>query len=428
MGKGRGKGGDGEGAVYALAFILAVFVAGCYLVGAGGAKMWKTNNRETTIASYQAAAKLFRDSDTKYAWGNTTAMELMPLGLPLTRNDTSIIVRGSLDGVPSLSHVSWNVGPVPFNLAAARLNGTGNYTITDWSIRYSLDGYRQTAPLPRMLPVTPTPMPQEFRCGSKRCTVSTDRDKCTDSPYWGTWDARTGESSVKRGQVSGICTYWQYQRDICLVLNLTSYRSPLSRRIVRRWVEADNSTQRCQYPQSSNVTQGPDSNAGTSESTFKVQLLPVGDPYLALQRITQGTSDFGASYLKQKATGVGMFVGGWCLVCLICGPIIKVTCDPCKKFGCCTGGSRRHDSSSSSKSTHKKYAPRTNVQVEDELVDRLKEEECVETPYKGEYDAAPEADAVRAAAINLDSPNGGGVSQATFEARAADDVTPAPQS
>jgi len=322
-----GRGRSDEAIGYAVLLVIAIFVGGCFCIGFGAFKMWKTNTRAADVQAYNTEAALFDGSEVKSLWGNTTGVVLEPLGMPLVISTQRVVVQGNTDGVNTVRHVTWSLLGVPFSAIEA-----GTTPITTFWLRYTYGGVnRTTAPLTAMLPVSPNRRPGPIQCPadepSGKCNAAS---VCTAPPYFGV--NYTGPSDCPKDEACGTCWYIQYQSSICLVLNWSTS-------VTGGWEEAGMQLNRCEFPFNANVSVGPNRFAGSSQSMFDVRFLPVGDPVLSLRRITRGSEDFGDSYLKQKATGLALFVLGWFLVMVICGPIIHIGCcrdkDICEAWCCC---------------------------------------------------------------------------------------------
>lgn len=128
------------------------------------------------------------------------------------------------------------------------------------------------------------------------CSSTTQSNKCSNL-YGGTY---TG-SSCSSGSSCGSCSYSTFLTTYCAVASRTSATA-------NSWIEAT-SLQSCFYPFGTSSQR-----YASSSSSIEMRLMDSKDPFIALERETKGSADFGITAEQQRTTGIVLLVIGLVII------------------------------------------------------------------------------------------------------------------
>eukprot|EP00742_Colponemidia_sp_Colp-10_P023111 GILJ01027464.1.p1 GENE.GILJ01027464.1~~GILJ01027464.1.p1 ORF type:complete len:415 (-),score=33.90 GILJ01027464.1:309-1508(-) len=137
-------------------------------------------------------------------------------------------------------------------------------------------------------------------CRNSNGCIRTQMSSYCASEY-GSSASFTGTTSCSSGSC-GYCDYDTYLSEVCAVV---SSGTPYTR---------DTRYKSCYYP-FGNADQKYDTS---SASTIPVYARKADDPYIALQRITEGTNDFGLTEAQQRTAGIVLIAIGCALIACVC--------------------------------------------------------------------------------------------------------------
>jgi hypothetical protein len=162
-----------------------------------------------------------------------------------------------------------------------------------------------------------------IRCSSSSSS-SSSRSYCTDSSLQLACQNAAGCSSAtwsssyscERGDsCRGTCRYYQVQSTQCSVL-IHSNASGFA---------LSTKYSACLYPFSANNQPGTcSSSSSSSNSSMNIVFLSENDPFLAAQKITEGSLSFGLTEKQQRMTGLVLMVLGLCGIGLLVGAVVLI--------------------------------------------------------------------------------------------------------
>merc|ERR1711991_681368 len=197
----------------------------------------------------------------------------------------------SVDGVSASDHIiytrsaSYSTGDV-YTFTATR-NGvpTGSTTAS----------IPRTANVRRSLRCTRDQCDRDCSFSDYECTQDSMRRYCS-----GTLDGRytqtTSDYECDAGEVCGRCEYTGYLERACVPLVFGEAGLGRSDRYTS-----------CEYPFEV-YDYGP--NRAGGRSSFELRVVAESDPYIELQRVTEGSNDFGPTEAQQRTTGLALLILG----------------------------------------------------------------------------------------------------------------------
>jgi len=267
--------------------LCCLFCGGPVLIIVGIVLLVSPNNRSGDVAQFNSAVTSYNKADAPIL--ASTSMEV--LSLPLTRTQQSITVQGDTNGVDSATHYVFSRSDNTFGGA------------TEWPVSIQTPSVNKTLTwdIAWMKTVSKDLMCDSTHCtndcsdnGNFQCSSGAMRSYC-QTQFLGTYTDNSG--SCYNGDVCGSCLYSGTLSRACVVIALDSDS-----------VSKSSQYASCYYP-FSEYDYSPSSGALTFE------VMTENDPFIALQRLTDGSNDFGVTAAQQRAGGV---------VCLILGIALTV--------------------------------------------------------------------------------------------------------
>jgi hypothetical protein len=269
-----------------LGILCCLLCGGPILIIVGIVLLTSDNARQGDIADYTTAVDKYQSNDFKTL--STASMSINYLSM--ARRLMDVEVQGNLEGVPNATHyvfVRPNVQEVSnqtYQLQYAAATGSTS------ELNFVIPWFKKTN--------------RQLRCARDQCTddCSSSNYKCDSSEmndycsgeFMGTYVDDDG--TCYAGDICGTCTFNGLLSSACLVIKLDGTAATPSNLVS------------CYYP-----FQDHEYSSTSTSATFEV--MSEDDPFIALQRITDGKNDFGITEAQQKNAG---------LVCLIVGIILTV--------------------------------------------------------------------------------------------------------
>ena len=160
-------------------------------------------------------------------------------------------------------------------------------------------------------------------CPSSLCSTSTMGQRCRDAygPSATYSGGQCSSSSSSSYSSCGLCYYTMYLDEICVVVAATTAgANPFT---------VDTSRKSCYYPftSSSNRYRRATANTAPVPPTITAVVRRADDPFLVLERVTEGSGDFGATRAQQNTIGIVLLVIGIVLtIATICACIVVYWC------------------------------------------------------------------------------------------------------
>jgi hypothetical protein len=265
-------------------FVLVfLFVVGPLLIIAGIVFLGISNRRAELVAEYNHVVAQYRGVDEQFMGLTTMQMS----GGALLRRYLTVPVQGDRDGVADESHYVFSRGgmtrPVGDQYTAiVRVNGGAAQFVT-----YTLP-HRSAVKLGLI-------------CDMPRCTDKCDREKydCDEirmgdycvAAFGGTYDDDIGGCSA--GDTCGTCTFTGSLSRACIVMAFDTDGT----------ARPSSKYQSCYYPFDHH-------EYVPSASSATIEVMSENDPFIALQRLTDGRNDFGITAKEQRDLGVVLLVTG----------------------------------------------------------------------------------------------------------------------
>jgi hypothetical protein len=240
------------------------------------------NTRDEDVKNYNANAADYNRVDAPILQQATLSVD----GVAFTRQVPTVVVKGDTSGVTATNHYVFTAGGID--------KQDNNQYVVNFQAAFA-----DAQTVAYTIPFTAT-VDRNLLCDSARCTDKCNEDKyscdesrmrfyCTSS-FSGSYTDRSG--SCLRGDTCGTCRFTGNLASACVVMALSSEG------------RASASTMRsCYYP----FTQHeylPGSQTAT------IELMSERDPFIALQRITGGSNDFGIGEDEQRNAGIAMLIIG----------------------------------------------------------------------------------------------------------------------
>lgn len=136
----------------------------------------------------------------------------------------------------------------------------------------------------------------DMECSSSSgCMASTMRNRCSE--LGGTY---LGSGCSSDSSACGTCTYPTFLDTYCAVITPKHNQSPVVR------YAADTTYQSCYYPFTTDSQLYSTANAATVNFQVRLQ----SDPFIVLQRVTEGKEDFGITATQQRVAGLALLIVG----------------------------------------------------------------------------------------------------------------------
>eukprot|EP00744_Colponema_vietnamica_P003655 GILI01005569.1.p1 GENE.GILI01005569.1~~GILI01005569.1.p1 ORF type:complete len:383 (-),score=85.73 GILI01005569.1:216-1340(-) len=248
--------------------LCCLVIGGPVLIIVGIVLLAAKNTRTDDIATYNKAVAAYNGSAVS-AW-----LPASVNGNYATRITSTVNVNGNLNGVnPAVSTLLETTNSLP--------GGTSTFT-------FSLSN---VSAFQRNFPTSRSSSSYTMNCPySNGCTVNYMSGQCSGTYY--------GNGCYYSGNC-GSCTSYRYLSRVCVVVSSTAP------------YVADNSLYSCYYPfgSGSNSAKYENSNSNTG---ITVDVRKSDDPLIALERITKGSDDFGATAGQQRTIAlVCIGIGGF---------------------------------------------------------------------------------------------------------------------
>lgn len=242
------------------------------------------NTRQTHVDNYNNAVASF-NVNVMQAWTGTID------GYSITLSNPLVAVQGSTEGVKqgTSAIASATVSNQP-TLVNVNINPVTAFTLSN--IPYQSTGSAR------------------MYCTKSRCTSS-----CTSSPYY---CSSTSMQNACSSQYSGVygggsCSSSASNCSLCTwTTYLTAYCAVVSKNAAGQWVQ-DATLRSCNYP----FRASDQTFSRSSGTTPQFQIYTAGDPYIALQRETEGSNNFGLTRAQQTGVGIGLVASGCVLIALV---------------------------------------------------------------------------------------------------------------
>jgi hypothetical protein len=281
-----------------------VFI-GPILIIVGIVLLTSENDRQKRVDQYNGAVRDYDQLDAPLLSQTTMLATSNSVPYVLSRYYLTVPVEGNMESVTSANHYVFVRAGVPqatldtYALSVSLSNNTGTVPTV---LNFQIEGSRS---MTKALTCEGAQCTDRCRDSSDYCTSSSMQSRCA-SEFGGTWTS-SSSSRCKRGQTCGTCRFTGQLQTACLVLQLND------------GVVSKSSLTSCWYPFDS---QQYAARVGTTIAGVEIRVLTERDPYITLQRVTEGSDNFGITAGQQRAAGIGCLVAGCIftaiMICVIC--------------------------------------------------------------------------------------------------------------
>lgn len=302
--------GDACGGGGLLGAICCLIVIGPVLLIVGVIVLLSPNTRVERINEYNSAVDAFNGANGDYGRLRQFAGVVEPIATPMipyeyTMATQNVDVGGNTDGVKQTTTI--------FAHATVQL-------AQEFRVNSSSFGPRFTS---TRVPIVTSasiklPCANDRRCStdcsqasSRYCSYSNVAAYCQERYGFDATFVRATSATNSRctgSEVCGTCSYVSYLRSVCFVIARSSSNAGA-------WIQ-DPSYQSCDYP-----FRAQRYEAVTKSQTIPFQMRANTDPWIVLQRLSQGTMDFGLTQSQQIALGIALIAIGGALTAAVIIPV-----------------------------------------------------------------------------------------------------------
>lgn len=285
--------GMANGAKAIMACICCCLCAGPILIIVGIVLLASPNTREDDVKNYNDAISSYNSNTAPIL----TSLSLSVEGSSMSRTQESINVQGNTEGVDSGSHYVFTASGVTrpndnnYGFQASRSGGSS--TTFSKNIPF-------TASVTRDIVCSSNNCAEDCAFRDFECTASSSRNYCTNQ-FGGVY-THTNAGDCDAGEVCGRCEYQGSLSRACVPIAVSSSSISTSSRYSS-----------CYYPfDISGNDYRP--SAGSSPT---IEVMSDDDPFIELQRVTEGTNDFGITEAQQRTTGIVLLILGLLITCVM---------------------------------------------------------------------------------------------------------------
>jgi hypothetical protein len=276
---------------FVMAAICLCLCIGPILIILGAVFLASHNSRSDDIKSYNDAVNNYNSIDAPVLAQATMGID----GLSMSRQFPAVPVEGNLADVKPANHYIFSTSGVDRQTSDRYVVNVQTAFASAQSVSYSI-------------PFTAT-VDKGLVCDAARCTDSCGDDSysCDESrmrsfcasSFGGTYTDRSG--TCYNGDTCGTCHYTGNLAHACVVMAVTSDGK----------VSASN-IRSCYYP-FTEFDYLPQSQSAI------IEVMSERDPFIALQRITGGSDDFGITAQQQRNAGIAMLIVGIIITVIMIG-------------------------------------------------------------------------------------------------------------